>query len=139
MGFKNLPRPLSRLFGTAAEDPPAAPDPSAALDPTAALDSAAPQRLVAAALEGGDEALRAAATAKLTDSESLRTLAGLRAGTASGVPAGVERAAQERLAQLVDAGTLEFETLGVPPVNVSALLAVAGYSSDPERVPGILA
>ena len=133
MGFKNLPRPLSRLFGTAPEDPAAAPD------PVAALDSAPPQRLVAAALESGDEALRAAATAKLMDGESLRTLAGLRAGTASGVTAGVERAAQERLAQLVDAGTLEFETLRAPPVNVSALLAVAGYSSDPERLPRILA
>jgi hypothetical protein len=133
MGFKNLPRPLSRLFGAAPDDPQAAPDPGAA------LDSAPPQRLVAAALEGGDEALRAAAAAKLMDGESLRTLAGLRAGTASGVPASVERAAQERLAQLVDAGTVGFETLGAPPVNVSALLAVAGYSSDPERVPRTLA
>jgi len=139
MGFRNLPRPLSRLFGTAPEDQPAAPNPVAARDPVAALDSAAPQHVVAAALEGGDETLRAAATAKLTDGESLRTLAGLRAGTASAVPASVERAARERLAQLVDAGTLEFETLAAPPVNVSALLAVAGYSSDPERVPRTLA
>jgi hypothetical protein len=74
-------------------------------DPIAALDSAPPQRLVAAALEGGDETLRAAAIGKLLDGESLRTLAGLSAGTASGVPASLERAAQERLAQLVDAGT----------------------------------
>src|SRR5580704_15821121 len=101
MGFKNLPRPLSRLFGAAPQDQPAVPGPTAGPDPIGALDSAAPQRLVAAALEGGDEALRAAAAAKLTDGESLRTLAGLRAGTASGVPASVERAAQERLAQLV--------------------------------------
>ena len=39
----------------------------------------------------------------------------------------------------VDAGSLEFETLRAPPVNVSALLAVAGYSSDPERLPRTLA
>jgi Domain of Unknown Function (DUF349) len=133
MRFKHLARPLSRLFGAAPEDSPAAPD------SIAALDSAPPQRLVAAALEGGDETLRAAAIGKLMDGESLRTLAGLCAGTASGVPASLERTAQERLAQLIDAGTLEFETLRAPPVNVSALLAVAGYSSDPERLPRTLA
>jgi Domain of Unknown Function (DUF349) len=133
MRFKQLARPLSRLLGTASENPPAAPD------PIAASDSAPPERLVAAARDGGDEALRAAAIGKLTDGASLRTLAGLCAGTASGVPASLERAAQERLAQLVDAGTLEFETLRAPPVNVAALLAVAGYSSDPEKLPRALA
>jgi len=133
MRFKHLARPLSRLLGTAPEDSPAAPN------PIAELDTALPQRLVAAALEGGDEALRAAAAARLSDVESLRTLAGLTVGTASGVPASLERAAQERLARLIDAGTLEFESLRAPPVNVSALLAVAGHSSDPERLPRALA
>ena len=133
MRFKHLARPLSRLLGTAPEDPRAAPD------PIEALDSAPPQRLVAAALEGGDEVLRAAAIGKLMDGESLRRLAGLSAGTASGVSASLERAARERLAQLIDAGTLEFETLRAPPVNVAALLAVAGYSSDPGRLPRTLA
>ena len=133
MRFKRLARPLSRLLGTAPEDPPAAPD------PMATLDSAAPQSPVAAALEGGDEALRAAAIGKLMDGESLRTLAGLRGGTASGVSASLERAAQERLAQLIDMGTLEFETLRAAPLNLSALLSVAGYSSDPEKLPRTLA
>jgi Domain of Unknown Function (DUF349) len=133
MRFKHLARPLSRLLGTAPEDPPAA------SEPIAALDSTPPQRLVAAALDGGDETLRAAAIGKLMDGESLRRLAGLCAGTASGLSATLERAAQERLAQLIDAGSLEFETLRGPPVNVSALLAVAGYSSDPERLPRTLA
>ncbi len=129
MRIKHLARPLSRLFGTAPENSPTTPD------PITALDSAPPQRLVVAALEGGDETLRAAAIGKLMDGESLRTLAGLRSGTASGIPASLERAAQARLAQLIDAGTLDFETLRVPPVNLSALLAIAGYSSDPERLP----
>ena len=120
MRFKRLARPLSRLLGTAPEDPSAAPDPIAPF-------------------EGGDEALRAAAIGKLMDGESLRTLAGLCPGTASGVSASLERAAQERLAQLIDAGILEFETLRATPVNVSALLAVAGCSSDPERLPRTLA
>jgi hypothetical protein len=130
MQFKHLPGPLSRLLGTG--------DPSAP-DPFGALDSAQPRELLAAALEDGDDALRAAAIGKLADGESLRTLAALRAGTPSGVPPALERAAQERLAQLVDAGALDFETLRAPPVSVAALLAVMGYSSDPERLPRALA
>jgi hypothetical protein len=133
MRIKQLARPLSRLFGTAPDDSPTAPD------SIAGLDSVPPQRLSAAAPEGGDETLRAAAIGKLMDGESLRTIAGLCAGTASGVSASLERAAQERLAQLIDEGALEFETLRATPVNVSALLAVAGYTNDPERLPRTLA
>jgi Domain of Unknown Function (DUF349) len=133
MRIKHLARPLSRLFGTAPDDSPTAPD------SIAGLDSGPPQHLSAAALEGGEETLRAAAIGKLMDGDSLRTTAGLCAGTASGVSASLERAAQERLAQLIDEGALEFETLRATPVNVSALLAVAGYTSDPERLPRTLA
>jgi hypothetical protein len=132
MQFKHFPRPLSRLLGTSPGDPSGS-------DPIGALDSAQSQQLVTVALEGGDDTLRAAAIGKLTDGESLRTLAALRVGTPSGLPASLERAAQERLAQLVDAGTLDFETLQAPPVSVAALLAVASYSGDPERLPRSLA
>jgi hypothetical protein len=133
MRIKHFARPLSRLFGTAPDDSPTAPD------SIAGLDSVPPQHLSAATLEGGEETLRAAAIGKLMDGESLRTTAGLCAGTASGVSASLERAAQERLAQLIDEGAVEFETLRATPVNVSALLAVAGYTSDPERLPRTLA
>ena len=133
MRIKHLARPLSRLFGTAPDDSPTA------LESITGLDSLPPQRLSAAAPEGGDETLRAATIGRLMDGERLRTIAGLCAGTASGVSANLERAAQERLAQLIDEGALEFETLRATPVNVSALLAVAGYTSDPERLPRTLA
>lgn len=133
MRIKHLGRPLSRLFGTAPDDS------SAGRDSIAPLDSAPPQRPAAAALEGGSEALRCAAVGKLANVDSLRTLAGLSGGTGSAVSTSVERAAQERLAQLIDAGTLEFDTLRAPPVNVCALLAVAGFSGDPERLPRALA
>jgi hypothetical protein len=133
MRFKHLARPLSRVFGAAPEDPPAA------SDPAATLDSLPPQHLLAAVLQGGDDALRQAAIGKLDDGESLQTLAGLRAGVASGLPGNLERIAQERLAQLVDAGALAFESLSASPVNVDALLAVAAHSSDPERLPRTLA
>jgi hypothetical protein len=133
MRIKHLARPLSRLFGAPPGDSPAAPDAVAALDPIP------PERFLAAALDGGDETVRVAAIGKLEDIETLRTLAGLSPATANPVPATLAHAAQERLAQLIDAGSLEFETLRAPPVSLSALLAVAGYSSDPERLPRALA
>jgi Domain of Unknown Function (DUF349) len=128
MQFKDLVRPLSRLFGTAPENPP----PPA--DPIATLDSAPPASLIATARGAGDEALRAAAIGKLTDVESLLTLAGLRPGAAGAAPPGLERIAQQRLAQLIDAGAVDFEVLSAPSANVGALLAVAGQCSGPERL-----
>jgi hypothetical protein len=128
MRFKHLAKPLSRLFGK----PP--PEAAAPADPIAALDSAAPRRLIATALGAGDEAQRAAAIRKLEDGESLMALAGFRADTADAVPASLERIAQQRLAHLVDAGTLDFDQLCAARGNESALLAVAGYCSDPGRL-----
>ena len=135
MRIKRLARPLSRLFGPAPGDLPA---PSS--DPIAAPVSApgAEDRVIAG-LETDDEAGRAEAIGRLTDGESLRRLAGLTAGEAGGLTPRLERAAQERLAQLIDAGCLELDALSTPPVNLAALLAVAGYSSDPARLPSALA
>ena len=104
MQFKHLARPLSRLFRAAPQDP------SAPSDPIAELENAPSPLLIATALGDGDETLRAATIRKLEHSESLTTLAGFRAGAAA-APAGLERLAQQRLAQLVDAGTLDFEEL----------------------------
>lgn len=125
MRFKHLARPLSRLLGAAPETPTTTPD------PIGRPDTASQRHPVDAGLDSGDDAQRAAAIGQLTDGDNLRTLAGFRTGDASGVSAGLERAAQERLAQLIDAGALEFEALRAPPVNIAALVAVASYSSDP--------
>ncbi len=133
MQFKDLVRPLSRLFGTAPENQPAP------ADPIATLDSAAPASLIATALGDGNEALRAAAIGKLTDVETLRTLAGLRPDAAAAAPPGLERIAQQRLAQLIDAGAVDFEILCATSANVGALLAVAGQCSGPERLSRALA
>jgi hypothetical protein len=133
MRIKRLARPLSRLFGPGGEDS------RADRNPVAGTDTVPQPRLADAALESGDETRRAADVGKLTDGERLRVVAGLSASTPSGVSAALERAAQERLAQLVDQGTLEFESLRASSVNLSALLAVAGYSNDPERLPRALA
>ena len=133
MRFKHLPRPLSRLFGKAP------PEAAAPADPIAALDSAPPQLLVATALGDGDEAQRAAAIRKLEDIVSLTALAGLGADATGAVPPSLERAAQQRLAHLVEAGTLDFEQLRAAHGNESALLAVAGFCSDPGRLSRALA
>ena len=50
-----------------------------------------------------------------------------------------DAAAQRRLAQLVDAGTVDFEDLCASAGNVSALLAVASHCSDPARLSRALA
>ncbi|MGD0493840.1 MAG: DUF349 domain-containing protein [Steroidobacteraceae bacterium] len=133
MRFKPLAKPLSRLFGKAPAEA------AAPADPIAALDTAPPQRLIAIALGDGDEAQRAAAIHKLEDGESLVALAGLRAGAAGAVPPNLERSAQQRLAYLVDAGSLDFEELCTAQGNESALLAVAGYCGDPGRLSRALA
>ena len=112
MQFKDLVRPLSTLFGTAPESPPAP------ADPIATLDSAPAASLIATALGDGDEALRAAAIGKLTDSETLRTLAGLRPDAAGVARPALERIAQQRLAHLIDAGAVDFEALCVPSTNI---------------------
>ena len=83
-------RPLSHLFRPA----PAAP--AAAQDPVSAIG--------AAALGDREEELRAAAIRTLQDGEALRKLAGLNGGDSSSAPSNLERLAQERLAQLIDAG-----------------------------------
>jgi hypothetical protein len=128
MRIKHLARPLSRLFGTASGDA------LAASETIETLDSASAQPLLAP-FQG---AVDPTAIGTLTDERSLRMLAGL-AHEASGAPTSLERAAQKRLAQLIDAGALDFETLRAPTVNLSALLAVAGYSKDPELLRRTLA
>jgi hypothetical protein len=123
MGFIHLMKPLSRFFRS---------------QPTPPTLAAAPAEAGATAMGDGAEALRIAAIRKLPDGEILRELAGLRGGTLPGSPI-LERAAQERVAQLVDAGTIELAGLSAPTVNFSALLSVAGLCSDPARLPMALA
>ena len=126
MRFMHLMR--SRFFG-------AAPQPASPLAAqVAALDAASPERIAAAALGDGEEALRAAAASKLPDGEILRQLAGLREGAASPGSSTLERIAQERLAQLIDAGSVDFAALCAAARNTSAALSVAGLCSDPARL-----
>src|ERR1700721_2161929 len=139
MRFMHLVAPLSRLFRSAPPVPPTAENGAAA------LDSRSPELINATALgqdkgAAGDEALRAAAIRKLQDGEILRKLAGL-GGTSPPPPASasLERTAQQRMAQLLDAGAIDFGSLCATTENTSALLSIAGLSGDPAHLPRALA
>jgi hypothetical protein len=123
-------RPLSRFF----RPPPAPPTLETQV---AVLESAAPELLGATALGEGPEELRAAAIRKLPDGEVLRALAGLRPGDAA-TPPSLERAAQERMAQLIDTGEVDLTGLCAAPPNLTALLSVAGFCGDSAHLPRVL-
>ncbi len=127
-------KPLTKLFRSEPLSPPTLEAQVAALE-AGPLDV-----IVATALGDGEEALRAAAVRKLPDGEVLRKLAGLSAGAAAppGAASPLERVAQERVAQFIDAGTIDFAELRSAG-NATALLSVAGLCSDPKYLAEILA
>ena len=88
-----------------------------------------------------EEAIRLAAIGELPDGEALRGLAGLGtpAGTPGAVTAELQRAAQERVAELVESGSIDFTTLCAPIANHPSLLAVAAKCADPGRLRQALA
>jgi hypothetical protein len=92
--------------------------------------------LAAIALGAGDEAARLAATQRLDAGDALYALAGL-AGLdgASSVPGDIQRAAQQRLAQLHDAGTLALAELRSHATSSTALLSVLALCSDTTLLP----
>lgn len=141
MQFKRFAKPLSQIFGGAARNTPVP------ADPAAALDSPPTERPMATALGDGDPGVREAAIDKLEDIQTLRRLAGLSADALPDVPANLRRAAQERLAQLVDSGTIEFSAL-CEPGQIARLVLTGGSSrvrqlaaqsiSDPGELKGLV-
>ena len=134
MQFKRFAKPLSQIFGAAARNTPIPADKGAAATAgpsaanlAAALDSASAEQLTATALGDDQPAVRAAAIGKLEDVETLRRLAGLTTDATPDVPGNLRRLAQERLAQLVDAGGLGFSRLCEP--GQVARLVLEGASS----------
>jgi Domain of Unknown Function (DUF349) len=104
---------FSRIFRTAA---PTAGEPA---DP-----------LASSALGGDEEATRIASIHKLPDGEALRSLAGV-GKSPGGVSFGaVNRAAQARIAALVDAGSIDFASLSAEISERSSLFAVAALCQD---------
>jgi len=126
MRFMDLMKPLVHFFRPAPQSRPT-------LDTqVAALDEGSPELIAATALSG-EEGLRAAAVRKLPDGPILRRLAGLSEGAPT-EPASLERIAHERVAQLIDSGSIEFSDLCASTRNTAAVLSVAGLSSNPEHL-----
>ena len=123
--------PFARFFRKAA------PPPVPTLDERIATLDRAPADLILETALGADEAaLRVAAVGKLADGEALRGLAGLSAATGAPgtVPAGLERAAQTRVAELVESGAIDFTRMCTSSGNHAALLAVAAQCADSGRL-----
>jgi hypothetical protein len=126
-------KPLSRFFRPVPAPPPPLEE------RINALDSESSDAITATALGDGPEALRAAAIAKLQDGDPLRKLARLSDGAAPGIPASLERIAQQRMAQLIDAGTSAFAALRASASNTTAMLSVAELCRNPGYLSEVLA
>jgi len=118
MGFMRSMRPLSRMFRS---DDAAHPAAVAADVPAAPEDTLAP----------------GAAIAALQDGPTLRALAGLNDAAPPAEPA-IVHAAQARVAQLIDAGHIDFAELQNATRNTEALLSIAGLCADPARLDALL-
>jgi hypothetical protein len=142
-------KPLLRLFRKA---PSALPPPPPTLPQRIAALQAAPGEIVVTTALGGDEeGLRVAAVRLLPDGDALRTLAGLAdapEGAAMRTPQKVLLAAHERLAQLIDDGSIDFAAFCAGRAQRPETLAVAALCRDPDRLrqalariddPGVLA
>ncbi len=129
---------LSKLFHP--ETPPPAPAPLT-LDERIAVLNAAPAAAILEIAQGeSEEALRAAAVHRLPDGEPLRRMAGFAgaAGSEAGAfPTAIKRAAQARLAQLIDAGSSDIAD--GTHVSDPALLSVIALCKDTARLPQALA
>ena len=129
--------PFSRFFRRAA-----APIPPTVEERIAMLATGSSDLILGIALGTHEDALRVAAIRKLPDGEALRGLAGLSTsaeGTRGAVPAVLERAAQARVAELVESGSVDFTALCASCGHNAALLAVAAQSADPGRLGQVLA
>jgi Domain of Unknown Function (DUF349) len=108
----------------------------------AILDQGSSDLILGMALGTEEQALRAAAIRKLPDGDPLRRLAGLSRPTDSAaiaVPAALERAAQARMAELIDAGSIDFAVFCNQLENRSVMFCVAALCKDTSRLPQALA
>jgi len=126
---------FSRFF------PKAPPSPPTLEERIATLNEESPDLLLGTALGADEEALRAAAIHKLPDGDALRKLAGTSglAGAGDAVPAVLRQAAQARLAELIDEGTIDFPAFCRLAENRSVMFSVAALCKDNARLPQALA
>ena len=131
---------FSRLFRKAPPPPPP-PAPTSA-ERIATLQNAAVDVVANTALGSDDTSLRVGAVQLLPDGDALRTLAGLvnpPAGVVARTPSPVRHAAQERLAQLIDEGSLDFAAFCRGRETRAETMSVAALCKDPDRLGQLLA
>ena len=131
-------KPLLHLF----RRPPAPPPPPTLPQRIAALPATPSEVLVATALGGDEESLRIAAIRLLPDGNAWRALAGLAEppdSAAVRTSQKVRLAAHERLAQLIDDGSIDFTTFCAGRAQQPETLAVAALCHDPDRLRQTLA
>lgn len=121
---------LSRLFRQTPPSPPTLPEQLDAL-------RAQPEALANAARTAADEELRLAAIGALPPGAALYALAGLTPGEET--PARVRRAARQRIATQLDAGTVRLADLQGPGTDIACLLAIAGNAADQSLLPQLVA
>lgn len=129
--------PFSRLF----RKPPPPPPPPTLAQRTASLQSAPPEVVVDAALRGDDTSLRVSAIRLLPDGDALRLLAGLADaphGAVAQTPPQVRQAAHERLAQLINAGSVDFAALSGGRDDLAHALTVATLCKDSQYLQQLL-
>jgi hypothetical protein len=106
------------------------------------LNAGSADLILDTALHGAEEALRSAAILQLPDGDAVRRLAGLYdvdGNSEAGPASSVTRAAQARVARLVDEGSIDFAAFCDQARNRTAMLAVAALCSDAARLPRALA
>jgi hypothetical protein len=106
-----------------------------------ALHTGSTELIVATALGGEEDALRLAAIRKLPDGDALRGISELSKPDSAPAPVAtvLVRAAQARVAELVESGLIDFTTLCTPSASPAALLAVAAQCAQFGRVEQALA
>jgi hypothetical protein len=130
-----------KLFSHLFAKPPPPPPPTPA-ERVASLQAAPAEVIETTALGGDDVSLRVAAIRLLPGGDALRVLAGLAdppPGVAASTPSTVQRAAHERLAQLIDDGSIDFDAVCGQPEYLSESIAVAALCKDPDRLARMLA
>ena len=128
-------KPLSRWFRHEPATPPT-------LEArVAALDAGSPDLIRDTALGSEVESLRVAAVQRLSDGSDLRRLAALADAPEGDLifPATLRRAAQQRMAELIDAGSIDFTLICDQAERRPALFSVAALCKDTGRLAQALA
>jgi len=120
----------------------APPSPPTMEERIAILNAGSADAILGAALGSDEVGLRVAAIHKLPDGDALRRFAGLLDlphDASIAFLAVLERAAQARVAQLIDAGSIDFAAFCGQVRNRSAMFSVAALCKDTSRLPQALA